>query len=96
MILKDVISLLQSSIKDTPHSARVVDLKDGIGEALIAFGIGINFGVVSILNATPERSKTVTKSVIPSDVRLGANGSADLDGINVCEVIVDHWGGNVT
>ena len=65
MITKDWISLSPNAIKDAPHIVREVDLKGGIGEALKTVGIGITFGVVASLNATPERSNSTLDSVIP-------------------------------
>ena len=47
------IFLLPNSINYLPHSAREVDLKVGINEDLRKVGIGITFGVLEILNATP-------------------------------------------
>ena len=96
VIVKDGISLLPNAIKDTPYGAREVDLKGSSGEGIRAFGIGITFEVVVILNATPEISNAVSESVIPSDIRLDADSFAYLDGVTVYEVIVENWGGTVT
>ena len=95
-MLKDVILLSKNSIKDTLHSVREVDLKGVISESLRATGIRITYGVVASLNETLYRSKADLESVIPSDVRFGADGFKNIDGITVCGVRVDHWGGNVT
>ena len=58
MIMKDGIPLLPNTIKNTPHSAREVDLKGGSDEAIRTVNIGIKFGIVAILNTTPEIIKT--------------------------------------
>ena len=71
-------------------------MKGGSGEALRTVDIGLTFGVVASLNATPERGNAASESVISSDARLGSDGFSDLDGVTVCEVIVDHWGGTIT
>ena len=79
-----------------PHSARDVYLKGGIGEYIKTVGIRITFGVVASLNAAPERSKTALECVLPPYVILGVGRFTYLDGINICEVIVDQWGGIIT
>ena len=88
--------MLPNATKYAPHSAHEVELKGGRGEALRTVGIRITFGVLSILNTTPEMSKADLESVIPYDVRLGNDAFTYLDVITVYEVIVDHWGGTVT
>ena len=67
------ILLLPNAIKDVPRIVHEVYLRGGSSVFLITFGIGITFGVVASLNATPESIKAASDSVIPSDVRLGTN-----------------------
>ena len=57
VIAKEGISLIPNAIKYAPHSAHGVDLKGHSGEDISMFDIGITFGVVANLNATPENSK---------------------------------------
>ena len=94
--MKDVIFLLIDSIKYAPHSAREVDLVVSSSEALRTVDTGIMFEVLAIFNATPERIKVALDRVIPYNFRLSVNGSAYIDGVTFCEVIVEHWGGTLT
>ena len=88
--------MLTNSRKDALHSTHEVDIKGGSGESLRTVCIRITFGVVGSLDVTPESSKVVLEIVFLSGVRLVANSFADIDGITICEVIVDRWGGTVT
>ena len=88
--------MLPNEIKYAPHSAHEVEFKGVSGEALRLVGIGITFVLVVSLNATPEGSKAILESIIPSNVRLGNNGFTDLDGVTIYEVIVENYGGTIT
>ena len=90
IIMKDAMLLLTNEIKYAPHSACEMELKGGSGEAFRTVGTEITLRKIAILNVTQEKSKVSLDIVIPSDVILVTDGLADLDGVTIFEVIVQH------